>query len=174
MSTKKNDSDHIYVHAILSLEHVRVGLMRIWFIGAGAGFFVLVIQAILGRYGNHVDDVFSWFIPTVVPTLSMILGVVGATAFGPLDKRQVRLSFYELAKWVSLAYIGVLLATIILQPFSPISAIELYKLSNFWLGPIQGLAAAAMAFVFTRTEPVSERADDNTNANNAGNDPSVH
>jgi hypothetical protein len=63
-----------------SLEQARSSLLVIWLVGGGAAFFVLMLQSIFGRYGNNLQAVWSWFIPTVVPTVSLMLGVLGASA----------------------------------------------------------------------------------------------
>ena len=50
--------------------------------------------------------------------------------------------------WLSLAYLLVLAATILLQPFSPMNPIELFTASNYWLTPIQGLVVAAIGVLY--------------------------
>lgn len=129
-------------------EEVRRQLSRLWFIGSGIIFGIVVLQAILGRYGQNIDVAFSWFVPTTLPTLSLMLGVIGAAAMSPQERRSVKYSFYELAWWISFAYLTVLFLTLALEPFSPFPILELLKYSNYWLSPIQGLAVAAMSFVF--------------------------
>ena len=127
----------------LPLEQARTKLATLWFVGAGSLFALLVVQSILGRYGKQVQQAWSWFIPTTVPTLSLMLGVLGSAALGSQDRRSVRRTFYDIAWWLSLFYLVILGATIVLQPLGPMDALELYQLSNYWLGPIQGLVVAA-------------------------------
>jgi len=128
----------------------------VWFIGSGVSFGILVVQSIFGKYGENVDAAWSWFIPTVVPTLSLMIGVMGAAAIGSRDRRKVKINFFEIALWVSITYLVVLVGTIVLEPFSPMEALTLMKMSNYWLGPIQGLAVGAIAVVFVaQGEPTS-------------------
>src|SRR3546814_5910722 len=47
-------------------------------VGAGGVFLLLVAQSLLGRYEPATHEVWGWFLPTVMPTLSLIVGVLVA------------------------------------------------------------------------------------------------
>lgn len=134
----------------IQLDDARAQLARIWFVGAGIAFAVLVVQSILGpKYKGHLQEVWSWFVPTVAPSLGLMLGVLGADALRESrEKRYVKEAFYRLARNVSLAYLVTLAGTILLEPFSATPALELYTLSNYWLGPVQALAIGAIGTLF--------------------------
>src|SRR3546814_11382141 len=53
-------------------------LAAIWLVGAGGVFLLLVAQSLLGRYEPATHEVWGWFLPTVMPTLSLIVGVLVA------------------------------------------------------------------------------------------------
>lgn len=141
--TKKTPSKRI------SIDELRPTLARIWFIGAGIVFLLLVTQSILGKYGSDTPKVFAWFIPTIAPTLGLMIGVMGSAAMGRQDRRTVKRSFYELTHWLSIAYLVIVGITIALEPFSPMDAIDLLSMSNYWIAPIQGLVVAAIGYLFT-------------------------
>jgi hypothetical protein len=104
----------------------------------------------LGKFGEQVQEAWSWFIPTVVPTLSLMVGVIGEAAMqSQKDVRSVKRNFYVMAFWISVGYLLILSLTILLQPFAPGGAIELYVRSNYWLGPMQGIVAGALGLLFT-------------------------
>jgi hypothetical protein len=65
---------------MIPIEDVRSGLFLVWSFGAGIPLLILILQSLAGRYGAEVQSVWSWFIPTVVPSISLMLGVLGATA----------------------------------------------------------------------------------------------
>jgi len=133
----------------IPLEQARNSLAKVWFIGAGLVFLILVVQSILGKYEGSLQEVWAWFVPIVVPTLSLMLGVMGATALTEGgDKRRVKNFFYKLSSQLSLFYLSILTATILLEPFSNTPGVKLYSLSNYWLGPIQGLVVAAISILF--------------------------
>src|SRR3546814_17297315 len=53
-------------------------LAAIWLVGAGGVFLLLVAQSLLGRYEPAPPEVWGWFLPPVMPTLSLIVGVLVA------------------------------------------------------------------------------------------------
>jgi hypothetical protein len=134
----------------MDLEECRSTLLLIWMIGGGIIFVVLIVQSILGRYGSNLQAVWSWFIPTVVPTTSLMLGVLGAGALSgrSIKPQEVRAFFFQISRALSMFYLVALALTIALEPFSPVPAIDLYTMSNYWLGPIQGLVVAAIGVLF--------------------------
>lgn len=135
------------------LERARNQLATIWFVGGGILLVVLVVQSILGKY-ESLQEVWAWFVPTVVPSLSLMLGVIAADALaGTGDVRTVKVPFFHFSRGLSLFYLGLLAVTIFLEPFSPTPGMQLFTLSNYWLTPTQGLAVAAIGAVFATQEP---------------------
>jgi hypothetical protein len=143
--------------ADVPLEIARSRLTAIWLIGGGLMFAILTLQSIMGRYGGQMQQAWSWFIPTVLPTLSLMLGVIGASALGKKDLRNVRRDFYGIARWLSIAYLVVLAMTILLEPFSPMNPIQLFTASNYWLTPLQGLVVGVIGVLFTANQKTSGR-----------------
>jgi hypothetical protein len=134
----------------IPLDQARMSLTIVWFVGAGLSFALLAAQSILGKYENSLQEAWGWFTPTVFPTSALMLGVIGATALQPgYDKRVVRMSFFKLARALSIFYLAVLLLTLLLQPFSPMEGMQLFTMSNYWLSPIQSLVVAAITVLFT-------------------------
>ncbi|PSL24037.1 hypothetical protein [Chitinophaga ginsengisoli] len=137
-----------------SLEIARNRLAKIWFIGSGVPFLILVVQSILGKYADKVKEAFTWFIPTVFPTLTLMISVIGAAALIPKENRVIRTSFLKLTVGVSIAYLVILSLVLFLQPFGNFEdPIELFSMSNFFITPIQGVVVAALGFLFTSDQP---------------------
>ncbi len=133
----------------ISWEKSKRRLAVLWFTGAGLIFLVLFIQSITGRYGEDVSEAWAWFLPTIMPTLSLIIGVLVLDATGNGEKLQtVDRFFFRLSFSLSLIYLVAVSLTILLKPFSPSSAIELMKQSNLWLGPFQGLVSGSLGAFF--------------------------
>jgi len=133
----------------ISLDQARSKLARLWFIGAGVIFLLLIVQSLLDKYGENVGDVWSWFIPTTVPTLSLMIGVISSSALQEQALTTVNRFFYQLSWWLSFAYLLILLGTFLIEPFSPKDSFDLLKVSNYWLTPIQGLIVAVLGVLFT-------------------------
>ena len=138
----------------LLMDKCKKRLAIVWVTGAGVLFLVLVLQSIFGRYGDKTNDAWAWLLPTIIPTLSLIVGVVASDA---LDKSvraaSVDVFMYRLALSLSVAYLVVVSLTIFLGPLSDWPQLELMKLSNLWLAPLQGIVAAAIGVFFVSKGP---------------------
>jgi cytochrome bd-type quinol oxidase subunit 2 len=135
------------------LPDARHGLSLVWFTGAGIAFGAVMLQSIMGHYGDSLQEVWSWFTPTVFPTSALMLGVIGAAALqSDEDQRKVKVFFYKLSRYLAVFYLSVLLLTVLLEPFSKMEAIKLYSVSSYWLSPLQGLVVAAITVLFTSQE----------------------
>jgi len=147
------------IKQLVSLDDVQTLLAKIWFIGSGLVFVLLVIQSLLHVYGDLTQDVWGWFLPTLVPSLGLIITVLTYTALEPfMTGSVVRKSFVTIAVWLSIAYLITVLLTILIQPFSsrtPAEAVALMRTSNLWLGPFQGLVASALGVLFVSKEKKS-------------------
>jgi hypothetical protein len=67
----------------LSMETSRKRLAVLWFAGAGVVFLTLLAQTLAGRYADKAEQAWGWMLPTVVPTLSLIVGVLAISARRP-------------------------------------------------------------------------------------------
>ena len=84
-----------------------------------------------------------------MPTLGMVVSVLGYTALDPtVSEAVVRKSFLSVAWWLSAFYLALILLTILIQPFTAAEPAQLMRLSNLWLGPVQGLVASALGVLF--------------------------
>lgn len=161
--------------AIISLEKARYRLARLWFIWVGIIFLLLVAQSFGDVYEGRLEEVWSWALPTFIPTLSLLLSVLGANAIVQVgdsgaDTGVLRRSFYSITYWLSVFYLLLILATILLQPIAvsinpsdKFSAADFLKRSQLWLSPVQGLVISAMGVLFfsKQSAPSSQNADRN-------------
>lgn len=127
-------------------------LAALWFTGAGLLFFVILLQTIFGRYGDRSADAWSWFLPTIMPTLSLVIGVLVMDVLNKGNQiKEIDAFLFKLTFSISSAYLVAVFLLFILQPFTTISPFELMSQSNLWLGPFQGLVAAAMGAFFVKS-----------------------
>ena len=137
----------------LPLAEARLGLARLWFSGSGLFALILIAQSIAGKYEKEVQEVWGWALPTILPTLSLILAVLGASALKTEQEQiKVQRTFYSIALWLSAGYLGLILVTLLIEPLTVLSALSLYKLSNLWLGPFQGLVTSSIGVLFFTRE----------------------
>jgi len=128
-------------------------LATVWFVLSGLIFLLLVVQTVMGRYGDGATDAWGWFLPNVMPTLSLIVAVL---VLDQLDKgakspRTADRFLFRLAISLSAAYLLLILLSILIQPFAPLPPLQLMQQSNLWLGPLQGLVAGALGAFFIKT-----------------------
>src|ERR1035437_2594491 len=121
MATESNTPKRerpLHVHAeLIPLEEVRVQLAKLWLLGSLTTGSILVLQSLLGKYGQNVQEVWGWVLPSVMPTLGMVLAVLGYTALDrTLLQSVVRRTFYDIAWWLSLVYLALLALTVLIQP----------------------------------------------------------
>src|SRR5262249_4969396 len=111
----------------------------------------LLAQTILGRYGERASEAWSWLLPTIMPTLSLMIGVLVMDALGHGIKiMEIDAFLFKLTFGISSAYLAAVFLIVILQPLSRLSPFDLMGQSNLWLGPFQGLVAAALGAFFVK------------------------
>jgi hypothetical protein len=146
---RQKSVDQLPLDKLVSLDHVRSRLATLWLGAAGAIILTLVIQSLRQVYGPSVQEVWGWILPTLMPTLGLIVTVLGYTALDRgITETVVRKSFFVLAFWLSASYLFLILLTILIQPFTAADPVGLMRMSNLWLGPFQGLVASALGVLF--------------------------
>ena len=135
---------------MLPMGTVRSKLVAFWLVGSGVLVLLLFSFSVIGDvFQGHVQELWNWALPNFLPTLSLMLAVLASEALRPeFSKIQVRRFFSRIAFGLSVFYILLILITLLVHPFSPLQALELLAISNFWLGPVQGLVDASLAVVF--------------------------
>lgn len=137
---------------LVPLDIVRTRLAVFWLGGAAIIFALVVLQSLLGKYEDKTQEAWGWLLPTIMPSLGMIITVLGYTALEPVQlKAVVRGTFFQVALWLSVFYLLMVVLTILIQPFASSTATEaiaLMQTSNLWLGPFQGLVASALGVLF--------------------------
>jgi len=139
----------------IPIANTKKQLAIIWFSGSGILFALLLLQTILGKYGAETKDAWGLMLPTFIPTLSLIIGVLVSDATGSQDSEEIATVdrfFFRLSRFLSIAYLLTVILTILLSPFSTLSLLELMKLSNLWLAPFQGLVTASLGAFFVSKE----------------------
>jgi hypothetical protein len=142
------------------LESVRLRLSILWLVGSGVILLMLIAQSLMGKYQNKTQEVWGWMLPTILPALSLILSVLGASALAEESgKTRAKRSFFLIAYLLSAVYLFLVFATMLIEPFTSFEPLELLKLSNLWLAPLQGLVTSALGVLFftkkTNGEPAS-------------------
>lgn len=118
--------------ARISVAQSQRRLLVVWGgISILAAVMVLVQTSPHGAYHSNASAVWEWFLPTVVPTMSLILGTVAAEARAPAASGTVEVFYYRLALWVSLAYLALVLGLLLMYAQSPTPVADLKSTSRF-------------------------------------------
>ena len=138
---------------IVTKKQAQQRLTVLWFAGGGLAFVILIIQSMFGKYGDRVSDAWNWFLPNVLPTLSLIAGVLAAEASKTSEHgMKVNGFMYRLTFFVSLFYLLMMFLTVLLQPLVSSDPFKLQSVSNYWLGPMQGIVAVNLSVFFLKRE----------------------
>lgn len=141
----------------IQLEMVRSRLAGVWLIGGLLIFTIVILQSLIGHFGDQMYKVWQWLLPSIMPTMTMVISVLGASALAPFfSGLVVRKTFYRTAEYLSIFYLFLLLLTILIQPFVSASVDEEIKSlssSNLFLGPLQGLVGSALGVLFASKQP---------------------
>ena len=134
-------------------------LAKLWFIFSGIIFFVVLFQTFFDRFGLQTEFVWRWLVPTIFPSLVLIISVYGAdVARRSTLNIKVDNFVFLLAFWISFSYLCVVLLHI---AFIPIiggqNFLELLSKSHLWLGPMQGLVAGILGVFFTLEQPEKQK-----------------
>lgn len=137
----------------LSMVTAKRRLSVVWFTGAAVLFLLMIGQTVLDHYGPDVEEAWGWLLPAILPTLSLIIGVLVMDALGKSVKAASVDDFmFWTAFGLSVFYLLMVVLAILLQPVSKLEPLTLLQRSNLWLGPMQGLVSAALAAFFVKGE----------------------
>lgn len=137
----------------MTMQTARRRLALLWLIAAGVLTLLLVALSFRGLEG-HLAPVWGWFLPTVLPILTLILATFGLTVRGELPatlraERVIDVFLYRLAAGLSAFYLGLVLVAIAgWQLSTEEDPVPVLNTANLWLGPLQGLAASAVGWFF--------------------------
>lgn len=136
----------------MSMLQCKARLAIVWFSGSGFLFVLIFAQTIGGRYVDRVDEVWNWLLPNIMPTLSLITGVLVMDSKNQATAENIINPFlFKLTFWFSIFYLLTIIFSILLWPFSTEpDPLEFLKHSSLWLGPFQGLVSGLMGAFFIR------------------------
>lgn len=131
----------------------RKRLATLWLLSGGLLFAIFMTQSVSGKYDPRAADAWGWLLPTIMPTLSLMVGVLVTRAVSPRTREgMVDRYLFWLAFGLSTAYLAAVAFTVLVQPFVQRDPLELFTQSNLWLGPLQGLVAGVLGAFFIKGE----------------------
>ncbi len=130
----------------------------LWFCGGGLAMIILIAQSIAGTWGTWVSDAWSWLLPTILPTLTLIVTTVVVESTQQRTSRTEVNSFaYYLCLGLSAFYLICVVTILIAVNFVQTKPLELMKMSSLWLAPLQGLLSGIIGVFFVKQRASSRR-----------------
>ena len=133
-----------------SFQRFQLTLTGLWW-GWGLLLFLLLValSSQSAIFGDEAGAAWQWFLPNITPSM----GLVGAAAYARRKTADVDAAvvkpLFLMALIVSVAYL-LLLTISLLGVFYSTDPLAWLGKSNLWLGPLQGLAASALAVFFAK------------------------
>jgi hypothetical protein len=135
-------------------------LALVWFVPAGVLSLIFIIQSMSNKYLGQTAEAWQWFLPNLLPVLSLILGALVAEAMsGGPGARRIQRFYFRLTMGLSIVYLIAFALPILALPFVAVRSgemIEHLKRSNLWLGPMQGLVSASLGIFFVKREAAQD------------------
>lgn len=134
----------------LPLLQCQKRLLGIWIIGLIPSFIIMASRSLLGEFQNSQEQIWSWYLPMFLPTLTLMVGAYTKIATQNEPERiSVDKYFFKLSQGCSIFYLLILSIVIIYAPFDQNSpALEVMNRSTIFLSTVQGITSAFLGVFF--------------------------
>jgi hypothetical protein len=133
----------------LSLVRCQRSLLFAWLAGLSPAITLMITRTMLGGYSGKEHDIWAWFVPMFLPTLSLMIGAYSSSVLKEeIDSITVDRFFYQISLGFSAVYLVLLCLVIAYQPFSSSPTLEFFSRSSIFLGIIQGMTSGCIGVFF--------------------------
>lgn len=125
----------------------RAILTGLWWVWGLLLILILVVLSLQPRlFGPDVPKIWQWFLPNIVPAMTMV-GFTAYAAAPPPD--QAGSGVFGMAVAVSCFYLTVLSVSVLGTLFVA-QPLEFVTMTSLWLAPLQGFATTGLALFFVK------------------------
>lgn len=145
---------------LVGLSQAKKRLMLLWFPASGFLFLLLMLQTAFGHYGDHARDAWSWLLPTIIPSLSLMIAVFTMDLGSGEAERQVERFALNLCFGISVFYLIAVAVIILLGPIAGHNgrtSLDLMAQAQFGLAPMQGIVSGVLGWFFVKPQKRSSR-----------------
>lgn len=139
---------------MIEFDRAKWRLATLWFVLGALILVIVFVQTLFDKFGSRSDEVWNWLLPTVMPSLTLITGVIVADAHAGATARRVGRRYYYFALGISGFYLALVLSILVLEPVVYASTgsnmFDLIDRTGILLGPLQGLATTALGIFFLK------------------------
>ncbi|ARV63396.1 hypothetical protein BZZ01_32875 (plasmid) [Nostocales cyanobacterium HT-58-2] len=137
----------------LPLLYCQRWLLLTWLVGSIPAVLFMATRSFAGVFLGKEQEIWGWFLPTFLPTLSLIIGSYAAIALKePSRAITVDRFFFYISLGLSAFYLLTLTTVIVCQPFLDAPALVTMQRASLVLGVIQGLTTACLGVFFVSQE----------------------
>jgi uncharacterized membrane protein HdeD (DUF308 family) len=126
-------------------------LAVLWFTCFALLLLTMIVQTVTGHFGKDDTEAWGWFFPSIMPTLSLMIAVlVGDALRQTVSPTAVDKFMFQLAFSISLLYFVAVGIAIVAGVNPNVPAVTYMRMSNLWLGPLQGIVSGSLGLFFLR------------------------
>jgi len=130
----------------ISFNTCKKKIATVW-LSFSAVIFILFVAWTLGssKFDDKASEAWNWLLPTIMPTLSLIIGILVVDLNSSSDsERMVDGFIYRIALGLSLFYLTLIFTILIFSGTFPDALFDVFAKSNLFLAPLQGLTSASI------------------------------
>lgn len=134
-------------------------LLLIWMIGLAPSFILMASRSLLSEFQEGQQDVWNWYLPMFLPTLTLMIGAYAKVATGnEPEKIDVDRFFFRLSQGCSIFYLLILSCVVVYSVFDRNAAmLEVMQRSTLFLSTIQGITSAFLGVFFVSQKQTQKR-----------------
>ena len=138
------------------MERQRNILTLVWLIWGVLLIILLVMLSYQSAvFGDDTEAAWKWFLPNILPTLMLVSGVAVQQRVAGQKAKSAAAMVFILALVFTVIYLLLLSIAVVSVLFVTDPLVALTK-SNYWLGPVQGLAASFLGVFFSKGDSAKE------------------
>ncbi len=142
----------------LPMEGCKRRLLWLWVLLGGMALLLLLFRTVVAKaYAPLEDEVWGWFLPHIIPTLALMIGVLvmddrrrADTEAEAKPPHMASGMLFRLAYGLSALYLGLILSLVLYEIWSEDGMMALTKGMAYFTTAIQGLIAALLGAFYTR------------------------
>lgn len=129
----------------MSAREARRTLAKLWIVGIGLLFLLMLAQTVLGFYGDNYRQVLTWITSCMVPVFALVIGVFNYDRKGKAGRHQrVDVGLFKLCRFLSVLYVSALIITILIGAYGSPSSLSVLASSQPLLVLFQGYVCRSL------------------------------
>jgi hypothetical protein len=136
---------------MISLSKAKEHLVKLWTIGFLLLFLFFFLQTVTQRYVGITNEAWGWFLPHLLPTLTIIIGGY----FFDVNRKDATINIipatsFKISYVISVSYFIIVFIIIFSYRNVNGNILEYYQSYNVVLSAIQSLISGSVVFLFTK------------------------